>query len=625
MGGTFKRSLWVLLASEHPSFCGNAHGYCLFNLGIGFDGRASGGLPLSRAACSSIIGRMHDQGDDKTLKASKSVADQNREDRGNMADERQAAEDLPPSPEHRLARLWAFVPTWVLGLVLLMPAMYVDHFNMLPNFSLFGGSLEDAATPLMLSLPLFIAGAIKRWNWRHILLMMGLALLARLVLWGTGHVAPKRYSWTWVVLYNAVPIAILAVGEAWCRKRRLRRVAFWIAAGAIAVSAVSRLGFRWLWLIDWNISLPHPYGDDVWDFCWWSSLAYLTRWPILVVLAWLVLPCCLRIWTDRARWARRAFCGMLAVMVAASWGFINVLSFPLAEKSVLAGEPFDRDESVIWLFWRNEESDSDLFWRALENEPWTHSGWDVRPPEYGRIDRAWRLVAVNALAGRDSAGTAERLAAMLRRQPNLYLAEDAADVLAKNKTYDAVPHLMRFSLSDESFVCKDAMVEMGLPRAAIAIVRQAIVFEVRAFGRQLQTLDKETCDLLKGMLGKDVGNSVRAWLDLYDETIAERPTPLPEDIKVETDRTIRAVTQYISIANDFFTFNCRRVYEEGPRGEAAEEALNEMQSAVSEPDWTVPTVAELEREVEDYRKRVNAAMAEAGSAGKGAAKAPIQE
>jgi len=591
---------------ETPGLSGDLHDYCLFNFSIGFEGRAPGGLPLSRAARSGIIGRM--------------------DDRGDTADERQAGEDLPPPPKQGFARLWARVPTCVLGLVLLMPVMYADHFEMLRTFSIFQGDLNGPVTALMLSVPLFIVGAVKRWNWRHILLMMGLAVLARGALWGVGYLAPERYFWAWGVFYHGLPIAILAVGEAWCRKRRLRPAALWIAAGAIAISAVSELVYLWLWLLDWRIPLSNPYNADI---SWWYSLAKMTRWPILVLLSWLVLPCCLRIWTDRARWARWAFCGILAVMVVISWSFIDVLSFSLAERSVLEGTPFHRDESVIWLQTRNRESDSDLFWQAIENEPWTSSGWQhpVRPQTPG--DRPfhdyWRLIAVNALAERDSAGTAERLAAMLRQRPSVYLAEDAADVFVKNRIYDAVPYLMRFSLSDESSRCTDTLVEMGLPRASIAVIRQAIVFEASAFGRQLKKLDQEKCDLLKEMLGEDVGNSVAAWLELYDEAIADRPTPLPKDLQAETDCTIRALIQYILASNDLVALNFRRIQKQGLHGRAAEIALIELNAALTKPDWTVRTVGELEREVEDYCKRVNEAMAEANAAEKGAAKPPVQE
>ena len=215
-------------------------------------------------------------------------------------------------------------------------------------------------------------------------------------------------------------------------------------------------------------------------------------------------------------------------------------------------------------------------------------------------------------------------------------------------------------------VCIDALDQMGVPQVAMALVEQA---EMEWYSEQVGkaglmhipigvrpkdlTISPEIRRRLVGILGKDAGNRLDAWIKLYGERVSDLPSPLTESLRNEADAVVdcfakwreavgregesRQMAQYEwarqqmlkdghaaeleSIETHFSRRGDDNRIRNPNEGDAAYPAFclmkeyfrqAEQHVAVLPANWDVPTTKALVTEIDDYVHRVDAALAKRG-------------
>lgn len=506
-----------------------------------------------------------------------------------------------PIRPSKLAKWVGRVPELAIAVVLFLPILLLGHFEVLREIPWFRYDPREYWTVSVLStVALFLPGAIRRWKWRHVVVMLAAGPLGYGLQWGLQQLMPAHYRWMLAVGVEATPILVLGLGEMVLSGRLSRRGVLWLVGGATAIAALVQLAGWWTWLAGWRVSLPDRYGTGNY------AVSGLIMTPLTVLLVWSLIPLCNRI--SRAgpiRW-RLALLGFFVLAYGATCLFMEFLSYPCAQRSMLNDGPFDREASVRWLVKRGTDVDFELIWKSVEQSKWTRSAWrrSEDEPSYSY----WRGTAISALAWRDSAGTANRLSSLLRRNPSVYIAEDSAKLLAEHQKYEAVPLLMRYALAEDSWICSEALEKMNLAEAALPIIRHDVASEARFTGKQLERLEDHTRKRLARLLGRDAGPNVGDWLALYDQVAPDAPTPLSKSVRDETTRVIAAWLVYHQAADDWATNCFQQVRRQGLSGEAGMEEVRRLLATVAKPNWNVVTTADLSNEVEAYSSRISEAI-----------------
>ncbi len=505
-----------------------------------------------------------------------------------------AQSNTPLKRSRGIRRALYYLPTWLIALLLLIPILILDHFEILSEIRcLFNNPWGFL---ILISIALFIPAAVKRWNWRHVLVMLILAVASFAIKQVLSRITIGVHSEILAVLIATLPLLILGLAEMLLqRKLRWKNLA-WIVGGVVAVSAVSFFVLDYLWATGWTVSLPNRYGNTG-----RQSLVGVIKLPLLTVLTWLTIPACFRVAKSGSRAKRLTLGVTFAGAVAAYVVFVYFLWYPLMEMSVKGDGPFEKAAAVGYLELRGKDSDFELIRQGLEEADWTKPS--MRLSDNWSYIGDWRQMGIAALARRNSADTAERLSRLLRHQPRWYLASDAARILAKHKKYETVPILMRYALCKNSN-CIEALDQMNLPRAALPIMRDRIASKARFSGLRLKQFSEETCERLKYLLGDDAGREVDAWLQLYDRVITERPTPLPELIRKETDRVILSMLRYFILGDDWAHASLVWGRQKG----WSLDKTREINRLVPKPNWDVITTEELEKEIKAYDEQVKTAI-----------------
>jgi len=318
--------------------------------------------------------------------------------------------------------------------------------------------------------------------------------------------------------------------------------------------------------------------------------------------------------------------------------FFHLAMYRLARQSLSGSGPFARHTAPYILAMRGNQSDLDAIENALKNADWS------QPPDYASWD--YRRACVGALATCDPRSAADRLSEMLRDKPSSALATFCAELLADQRRYEAVPVLMQYALSDFGGDYTEALERMKVPEAALAIIHWGAVFDRPNPLTEDFPLSPERRQRLARLLGKDVGPNLSDWTAYYDSLSGAMQSPLPDDVAKEMKRVVQAVISYWTAVNRLHVAESellvRRMREAGHgkyldeiapfepllRGQrrltdadargidrAMMDVLDEFSTqahrdmAVSPPDWNVRTTADLEREVREYARRVDAIIA----------------
>lgn len=527
-------------------------------------------------------------------------------------------------------RVMSHIPYWALALILIVPitlAELLDMFGRREHFYWLGDYWQ--LSNVLVIAGLFLVGAIKRLNWRHALLMLAFAASSLAIDYGYDKLiegGPYPYM---SLLYAAVILLPLGIGEGLLSGKKL--VGTMAGIAAVAVSACLFVtAIQFMWLADWRITttsencLPSSFLGIryQWPLEWNAYTAYF---PLLGLIAWSMIPLALKVISSPSR--RLITVGVTTAAVSISvFLFFACSLYWLADRSLSGRGPYSRWHAVALLEIKGDQY-HDRILEQIERD------WDERD-DYLWHD--WRRGAFQILAEHSTPRTAERLSALLRRHPNSFLAGESAPLLAKYKRYETVPILMRHALSDQWSIsgeaCTDALDSMDLPRAAIPIWLDGMAL----IDKGISAVARER---LIQLLGEDAGTDPQAWMYLYIKKISKLPTPLSEACAAETDRVIDCFFRYGDALGNLIRnrgwYMLKRIKNDG-KEEYLEAALKHAKSdvswvssaqldtaeielkpyleetkrlfAVEPPDWNTPTTESLEKEVDDYAARVKKAV-----------------
>ena len=551
----------------------------------------------------------------------------------------------------------------VLAVLLLLPIWLFEHFQL---FRFYGHG--DAGFVYLRWSAIFGVGAIQRGKWRQVLSLVLLACAGCAV----DRAIPSAnvlgiWDYTQPVIRAAVFIVLAALGESYATTHSRPRSLRWLLALAIAAGTVHAGVHDFAFYCRWAIKIPNmvPRGQDWIGHFYTLGAVY---WPLLAALTWFVIPLSAEYIEPVRRRVISTLCGVsLCVLGYASYAAFAVPR--IAAYSVEHDSPFRRVAAVWLLELRAYSGLSDLLWRQLENDDWQPIDDEAF---YSRWN--WRQVSIHVLAKRDREGTARQLCELLLRRPRHHLAEEASDLLVDCRRYESAPILLRYALADSVEEIGNGwtkkLVQMGVPQAAEMIFRDAARSEhfrnrpdiLELLSRRTNwnsTDDDETLVSpeqrrdLKRLLYDDAGDKLLDWVLLYAEIIDSVETSLTREQHIEVQRTsecfriyLRGLKLWRRIEHiRLRQYALDRLRAESPEDAAQVEILNRdillhrslelfdensrLARALSKfdryfeegywkvdvpsPNWDVPTVDELEREMTQYlRSGVAATKAKDG-------------
>jgi len=545
-----------------------------------------------------------------------------------------------------LRRLLDWMPHWAVAILLHIGLTALGRLDL---FDLLRYPVNTHLRGALLAVTLFIPGALKRFNVRHALIMSALALVCLCLVGLTFPVIPwpKGTLFPWYAFaLHGLTVCLIGLGEFLLTGQRSWRKLAWIGCAGVAVSLLVCLVREMLHWSGWWIAIPGPGSTAH------RPLSAATEYLLIAALTWAIVPLVVRASSSVERRRLAAAIAGLVGLAAGTWAFFGAGVYPLAEWSLTRTGPFCRHHAAWLLAQRGTREDFERLWAEIQQADWQEGlgNWQVERAWLYQ-QQEWREVSVSILARHDGAGTAQRLSEMLVADPAPALAEVSADVLAQNRRYEAVPILMRYALLGRGYysdVCKKALEDMRLPRAAIpifvAVRRYGQASASYVQGQDLE-LGAEYRSRLTAVLGWDAGANLTAWTKLYDERIRDAPSPLPESIRAETDLVIACFVDYWNTFQRWYrargALSRRMLADDGKASEAqAFDEWRRQQSGkvypfepidpeverqaeiiqhylrrateamrVAPPNWHVPTTQAFSREIDAYIKRVNAGIA----------------
>jgi hypothetical protein len=511
-----------------------------------------------------------------------------------MSDER-AAEQA--SRVRGLLRRVARLPLPVLAVVCILPA-FVGWLSwptaMVSPFRCENCDSIHWMEPMFcvwISVGLFLPGVIRRRRWSGLWISFVVGISVCLAIWGmskVGFIWQGRYG---DIVLMATGLAVLSVSEMIVRRDRSIRTILWMTALTTTIPLCIGGAMEWARLSGWTLG---------------SIRASHVGLGVLAVVWWTMLPAVFR--ESRSPSRRSAQVALVGVMLGLS--VVSILSmqywcWPVAQRSVVSGGPFTRKSSVWLLAWRKEADDLAALRYAVEN---------ITQGEEGAatyfVMNYWRKRAIDALAQDDPARTAELLLRMLKQNPSRSLMCQSAEALAAQKRYDVVPLFLGEALFYGSMVYEngpiDALVSMGIPQVAIAIVFSEIKAVEPGYPTTILADSKARKQLIT-ILGSDAGDNLMDWAHLYDERIGQLPTPLTEELQAEVDLILNAYLQYLNLGSQWDADCVAHVV--GPGGMTPEARTRglELRNSVGGTYWHGQSGKQLQDEVEQYRLRIEKA------------------
>lgn len=412
------------------------------------------------------------------------------------------------TPRARLTFKWlSRLPHWVIALILLAPPLVFDYFQIERAFRWETSDLEKTYLFLKLA-ALFMVGSVRRLNWRHLLVMLSLAVFWCVLDAGLerGPAGPFPYD---LALWVAAPVLIVALGEWVLVRPRRWRSALWAVALSAAVGCLVPLIQQPLDFT--GVTVP-VHGIGGWTRQW--PLGTIIYWPLLIFLTWISVPAALKLGANARRRQQFVAGGIVLASVACFLLFFQVAVFPIARRSLAGKGLFSRAWSVTILNTRGSPADQQAMWDALVAADWSSPEND--------ISRDYRVDCISLLAEKDPHATALRLSKLLLEKPSSVLAEFSAPLLAKDNRYETAPVLMRYALLD-NWKCTEALEAMRVPNAALAILRAAAIFnQLTSAGANDFPVSQDRRQRLTALMGKDAGPNFYDWTRFYDQTIDRR-------------------------------------------------------------------------------------------------------
>lgn len=528
----------------------------------------------------------------------------------------------------RLARWVTFLPPWLLALILVLSVQAITNQSVPGPIGWGIYRVTKFLNPFTSFAVLFAVGALRRLNWRHILIMLAVAAV-----WGTMNSAMTRwisrvpfpYSY---VLWPTLPMLIVGFGEWLLTQRNAVKSLLWATVLLVAAGCCIPMITKPLAFTGAVVSIPDLGGGEI--RVSWGDITY---WPLFVALTWAAIPAGFKLGREGTRARHLSAVGLAFASAASFCFFFNVLIYPVARRSLLGGGIFSRSYAASILETRRSDSDMRAIWEAVDQADWS------KPEDQHSWDHRKEYIAV--LARQDPQGTARRLFQTLRDKPSEVLAKFSAGLFAEERRYETAPLLMRYACRDNN-ECTYALERMRVPQVALVLIRESSILDRYAVQAADFPITAQHRERLKHLLGKDAGPNLSDWTTYYDSMSGRFPTPLPAAVSSETRRVEDVMLSFWMANGKLYEAKCRlfvRRLEENGYGDYVEQmvalqrrlkgqreltpadlegidpsrpALTEglrqkafSDMAVSQPDWDVVGTDGLEREVQKYIEAVN--------------------
>jgi hypothetical protein len=302
---------------------------------------------------------------------------------------------------------------------------------------------------------------------------------------------------------------------------------------------------------------------------------------------------------------------LTAAVGAYVWAF-SVGVYWVAADSLSGGGWIHQEYSVRLLAHRGNEQDFELLQTKLNEADWA--------PHQCDNAQDWRFSAVQALIRHDEPAAAENLSKLLLRGPSRQLIDMTEGLFVRQRRYETVPIYLRYAERESprfsQFASvgakryKRALDDFGVPQGAHPWIRDAFYSQViaaallaRQKGIEANMKDEEVTvpaslrRKLTASLGQDAGEFCLDWLDFYNDVIFARPSPLTNGQRNECQLIVECFNDYDAIMGRLGTAKLR-AKENGWIAPVSPE----------EPNWDVPTAADLQREIDAYGERVDKAI-----------------
>jgi hypothetical protein len=479
---------------------------------------------------------------------------------------------LLASVARRLAGFIRWIPRPVVAVLLTLPPLALDLAPWKFVWDWRGFYLQS----FLFLLALFLPGSIRRLNWRHALtagLFAAFALGTDSLLVG---MTWPRNAFARSLLIRAIEILLIGICEMTVTRQLRRRSLVWITGVALGTGAVVAATSYLIQFSDASVSFHLNQFRSV-----TIPASMLIMPPLFGALTWMAIPATLAFLNSTKPQKRIgvAVAASVGVVVASYIAFFGFLIYPLAARSLAGHGPWRRIVACGIFTVRGSDADYECIWRAVEN-----SDWKIRlddPKDRGD----WREWLIISLGKSRPGATAQRLSVMLRTRPSRLLSAYAADLIAREKCYEAVPVLLRYALLPQrmqDLKSVDALVKLGVPQAAlpsinfwllnsngaIELMPDSWLGDDRFWGPGRQAFE----DLLK----IEAPKTRREAFDLFWQLESSRPTPLPEIQRRDVTRLM----------------HCIKRYWDAWQGD-------DLPMAIRQPDWENAPMELLEQQVDD--------------------------
>jgi hypothetical protein len=118
--------------------------------------------------------------------------------------------------------------------------------------------------------------------------------------------------------------------------------------------------------------------------------------------------------------------------------FFGYAIYPIAERSLIAGEPFPRETGAAILALRGRDRDYEVILRQLGRPDWE----ELKRYDWiddGLPDVHWQAACVELLAKRDEAWAAARLSELILERPNDRILAASLTLFAAQRRYELAP------------------------------------------------------------------------------------------------------------------------------------------------------------------------------------------
>lgn len=564
-----------------------------------------------------------------------------------------------------LAGCWKKLCHWhpaVLATLLALVVWLIEDFDLL-----FLKRISHLAYQWLYWVAIAIVGAARRSNRREIAIMAAIALVTYFVLALPDRMLDRPLGMAFPILYCGSFIFLLAAADSYFTSSLSSRKAIWILGLSVGAASVHALIANFLRFCGWRIQIPTGYSTVTnYSPPWVIHVSYLVYWPLLSAITWIVIPMAEHYGAQVSARRRAVTISATICLLCGYFAFVNYARFEIAAWSLPWKFPFRRDIAVQLLTERGRPSDHDLFWQQLERDD-----WEPLYPEYPEWD--WRVLALDALAQRDSKDTARRLSELLQAKPRHELAKASAKLLVVHQHFECVPILMRYALVDKFFQrgsWAEPLETLGIPQAAQFVFIEAVqekrwkemtentsaTFNVTGQAENSKPwsdvrISQAHRDRLKKLLVDDVGDHLTDWLEFYELVIDDGKTPMSAEQHRETQRVVKCVNSFMTGFRYWAVvrnvrerrYALERLRDAGFREEsekiqrladvapmsllaALSEENSEMYRAIlkldeyfrearwkvwiQEPNWDAENTRALQQEVLDYLERVRVAVVE---------------